>query len=170
MAILDTDFLSSFFKIGKLNLILKALDLKHVTIPSTVYEELKEAKFFDEIVSLFAFKEKELSDDKFIFVKNVDLSSLKENFTEEETITLGKGELGCFVLAKKSGDNVLIDDDRARAIAKEKGLKVMSIPSFLLYCKRKNVISLDGLKQIVNDLKAKDYYEFSEEIKNMLLE
>lgn len=68
MAILDTDFLSSFFKIGKLNLILKALDLKHVTIPSTVYEELKEAKFFDEIVSLFAFKEKELSDDKFIFV------------------------------------------------------------------------------------------------------
>ena len=46
MAILDTDFLSSFFKIGKLDLILKTLDLKNVTIPSTVYKELKEAKFF----------------------------------------------------------------------------------------------------------------------------
>ena len=169
MAILDADFLSSFFKIGRLDLILKALNLKHVTVASTVYEELKEAKFFNEIVSLFTFKEKELSDERFILVKNVDLSAL-EHFTEEETITLGKGELGCFVLAKKSGETVLIDDNGARAVAREKGLKVVSLPSFLLFCKRKNIVSLDGLKEIVNDLKANDYYEFSEDVKKTLLE
>ncbi|MDP1694783.1 MAG: hypothetical protein Q8L34_04550, partial [Candidatus Woesearchaeota archaeon] len=88
MAILDTDFLSAFFKIGRLHLLLKALDLKHIIIPSTVYEELKETQFFDEIVSLFAFKEDELDDNRFILVKHVDLSSLKTEFTEEETITL----------------------------------------------------------------------------------
>ncbi len=93
MAILDTDFLSSFFKIGRLKLVLKTLNVKHVVVSSTVYEELKEAK----------------------------------------------------------------------------GLKVASIPAFLLFCKRKNVVSLDELKQIVNDLKAKDYYEFSEESRELLL-
>ena len=145
MVILDTDFLSSFFKIRKLHMILKAMNLKHLVIPSTVYEELKEAKFFDEIASLFAFKAKDLSDKKFILVKNAVLSTL-ENFTEEETTTLGKGELGCLILAKRSGETVLIDDSKARAAAKEKGLKVVSLPSFLLYCKRKNILSLDELK------------------------
>lgn len=81
MAILDTDFLSSFFKIGKLKLVLKVLNVKHVVVPSTVYEELKEAKFFNEISSLFAFNEKELNENRFILVKTVDLIELKENLT-----------------------------------------------------------------------------------------
>ncbi len=169
MAILDTDFLSSFFKIGRLKLVLKALNVKKVVVPSTVYEELKEAKFFNAISSLFAFNEKELDEDRFILVKPVDLIEWKANFTKEETITLGKGELGCFVLAKNTGDTILIDDQRARVVAKGKGLKVASIPAFLLFCKKKNVVSLDELKQIVNDLKAKDYYEFSEESRELLL-
>ena len=168
MAIMDTDFLSSFFKIGKLDVILKALNLNHITIPSTVYEELKKSKFFDEIVSLFAFKEKELNDRRFVLVKNVDLSKL-DSFTEEEMRILGKGELGCFLLAK-SGETILVDDSKARSVAKEKGLKVVSVSSFLLYCKRKSIVSLSELEQIVNDLKTKDHYEFTEEIKKTLLE
>jgi predicted nucleic acid-binding protein len=169
MVILDTDFLSSFFKIRKLNLILKTLNLKHITIPSTVYEELKKAKFFDEIISLFAFKKKDLTNERYILVKNVDLSELT-NFTEEEITLLGKGELGCFLLANRSGETVFIDDNKARMVAKEKGLKVVSLPSFLLFCKKKGVISLDELKHIVNDLKAEAYYEFTEDVKKTLLE
>ena len=169
MAILDTDFLSSFFKIGKLKLVLRALNLKHVVIPSTVYEELKEAKFFNEISSLFAFNEKELNENRFILVKTVDLMEWKENFTKEETITLGKGELGCFVLAENSGDTILIDDQRARVVAKGKGLKVVSIPAFLLFCKKKNVVSLNEIRKIVEELREMDYYEFSEESRELLL-
>ncbi len=170
MAILDTDFLSSFFKIGKLKLVLKALNVKQVVVPSTVYEELKEAKFFYEISSLFAFDEKELDENRFILVKPVDLIEGKANFTKEETLTLGNGELGCFILAKNTKDTILIDDQKARVIAKRKGLKVVSIPAFLLFFKRKNVVSLDELKQIVNDLKVKDYYEFSEESRKVLFD
>lgn len=169
MAILDTDFLSSFFKIGKLKLVLKALNVKHVIVPSTVYRELKEAKFFNEIASLFTFDEKELNGDRFILVKTVDLIEWKANFAKEEITTLGKGELGCFILAKNSGDTILIDDQRARAVAKGKGLKVVSIPAFLLFCKRKNVVFLDELRQIISDLKVKDYYEFSDESRELLL-
>ncbi|HIG92847.1 TPA: hypothetical protein HA242_03325 [Candidatus Woesearchaeota archaeon] len=169
MAILDTDFLSSFFKIGKLKLVLRALNLKHVVIPSTVYEELKETKFFNEISSVFAFDEKELNENRFILVKTVDLMEWKENFTKEETITLGKGELGCFVLAENSGDTILIDDQRARVVAKGKGLKVVSIPAFLLFCKKKNVVSLNEIRKIVEELREMDYYEFSEESRELLL-
>ena len=169
MAILDTDFLSSFFKIGKLKLVLKALNVKHVVVPSTVYEELKEAKFFNEISSVFAFNEKELNDDRFILVKTVDLMEWKENFTKEETITLGNGELGCFILAENSSDTILIDDQRARVVAKGKGLKVVSIPAFLLFCKRRNVVSFDEIRKIVEELKEMDYYEFSEESRELLL-
>ena len=168
MAILDTDFLSSFFKIGKLDLILRALNLEYVTVPSTVYEELKKAKFFDDIVSLFAFKEEELSHKKFILIKNVNLGVLAD-FTEEERITLGKGELGCFVLGKNK-ELILIDDSKARTVAEKKNLKVVSVSSFLLYCKKNNIISVDELKQIIDDLKVKDYYEFTDEIKKILLE
>ncbi len=166
---MDTDFLSSFFKIGKLKLVLKALNVNKVVVPSTVYEELKEAKFFNEMVSLFAFNETELSTERFILVKPVDLIEGKVNFTKEGTITLGKGELGCFILAKNTEDTILIDDQRARVIAKGEVLKVTSIPAFLLFCKKKNVVSLNELKQIVNDLKTEDYYEFSEESRELLL-
>lgn len=170
MAILDADFLSSFFKIGKLKLVLKALNVKQIVVPSTVYEELKDAKFFNEISSLFAFNEKELDEDRFILVEPIDLTEEKANFTKEETITLGKGELGCFVLAKNTGDTILIDDQRARVIAKGKGLKVASIPAFLLFCKKKNVVSFDSIREIVEELKERDYYEFSEESRRLLLD
>ncbi|MDP1695221.1 MAG: hypothetical protein Q8L34_06825, partial [Candidatus Woesearchaeota archaeon] len=69
----------------------------------------------------------------------------------------------------KTSDIILIDDHRARTVAQEKSLKVVSIPSFLFYCKRKHIVSFDDLQQIVYDLKTKDYYEFSEDVKKMLL-
>lgn len=109
-----------------------------------------------------------MNEERFILVKTVDL--WEENFSREEMATLGKGELGCFILAKNSGDIILIDDQRARGIAAEKGLKVVSIPAFLLFCKRKKIISEDGVREIVEELKEKDYYEFSEEFRDLLLE
>ncbi len=168
MAILDTDFLSSFYKIGKLKLVLEVLNLKQMIVPSTVYDELKEAKFFNEIASLFAFNEKELNEERFILVKTVDL--WEENFTREEMATWGQGELGCFILAKNSGDIILIDDQRARGIAAEKGLRVASIPAFLLFCKKRSIVSGESIKGIVEELREKDYYEFSEEFRDLLLE
>ena len=168
MVIVDTGFLSSFFKIGKLKFVLKVFNLKCLIIPTTVYEELKEAKFFEQIMASFAFRTTDVNDNQFILVKSVDLNELKECF-QEETKILGNGELGCFLLAKKTDDKLLIDDQKARAVAKEKGLKVVSITTFLLYCKKKKILSLNEIIQIIKELKEKDYYELSNEVKEMLL-
>lgn len=40
MVVVDTDFLSSFFKIGKLKLILKTLNINHITIPSQHHRKI----------------------------------------------------------------------------------------------------------------------------------
>lgn len=168
--VLDADFLSSFFKIGRLRLVLKALNVKCIVIPSTVYEEVKVAPFFDELALHVVFKEDEVDNDRFIFVKQVDLSEDNDYFTEEEKMNFGKGEIGCFLLAKMSGEVILIDDQIARSAAKENGLKVLSIPAFLLFCKKKKIISLLEIREIIKELKEKDYYEFSEEAREALLE
>lgn len=165
MAILDTDFLSSFFKVGKIKLILKALQIEHIVVPSTVYDELKEAQFFNEIASLFVFDKNELNKEKFILVKAIEGEA---NFTKEEMNNLGKGEIGCFILAKNINDTILIDDQKARIIAKKKGLKVVSISTFLLFCKKKKILSSENIREIVAELKEKDYYEFSDDVKQTL--
>ncbi|HLC20374.1 MAG TPA: hypothetical protein VJK72_05610 [Candidatus Nanoarchaeia archaeon] len=108
-----------------------------------------------------------MNSDRFILVKTVDM--LGSDFTDEEKITLGKGELGCFILAKNSDDIIFIDDQNARSVAKEKSLKVISIPTFLLLCKKKNIVSIKEMRENVEDLKEKDYYDFSAEARELLL-
>jgi len=51
MIVLDTDFFSSFFKIGRLDLILDVTGEEKLVIPGTVYDELQRTNFFDEIAT-----------------------------------------------------------------------------------------------------------------------
>lgn len=169
MVIIDTDFLSSFFKINRLRLILESLNIKNFIIPSTVYEEIKNSNFFEDISHLFVFKERDLTEKSYIFVKNVDLNYTSKYFNKEGINDFGKGEIGCFLLAKETNDKILIDDKYARNFAKNNNIKVISIPAFLLRSKTKNILSLEEIKQIIKDLKEKDYYEFSKEIKDLLV-
>ena len=168
MAIIDADFLSSFFKIHKLKLILASFNIKNLVVPSTVYEELKNSNFFEDISHLFVFKEEDLTEKSYILVKHVNLNLLSKYFDAKKLGIFGKGEIGCLLLAKETDDKVLIDDKRARDFAKENKIDAASIPSFLIYCKNKNIISSKEMRQIVKDLKEKDYYRFTKEIEKLL--
>jgi predicted nucleic acid-binding protein len=169
MIVLDTDFFSSFFKIGKLEFILDVTGEKEMVIPETVYDELKRTSFFDKILYRIAFSEDDLSGERYILVKKVDLS-ICNNFIDPKEITeLGKGELGCMVLAEEHGAEILISDRHARKTAKDKKLKAISIPTFLLRYKRQRKISVEEIKGIIKDLREKDFYEFSNEVEEELL-
>ena len=50
MIISDTDFISSFAKIGKVDLIFDALKVKEITITQAVYNELKEVPVFEKLL------------------------------------------------------------------------------------------------------------------------
>ena len=169
MIVLDTDFFSSFFKIRRLKLILDVSGEEKVVIPGTVYDELKRTSFFDEILHRIAFSEDDIGDERYILVKKVDLSICDGFIGSEEMTGLGKGELGCMVLAKEHGAEILISDRRARQIARDKKLKAISIPTFLLRYKRKGKFSIEEIKGFIRDLREKDFYEFSKEVEGELL-
>ena len=169
MIVLDTDFFSSFFKIGKLELILDVSGEEKLVIPETVYDELKRTNFFNEILVRLVFSEDALSEGRYILVKRVDLSICDDFIEPKEITSLGKGELGCIVLAKEHGAVILISDRRARQIARDKKLKAISIPTFLLRYKRERKISVEEVKGIIKDLREKDFYAFSKEVEEELL-
>jgi len=169
MIVLDTDFFSSFFKIGRLKLILDVSGEEKVVIPGTVYDELKRTSFFDEILYSVAFSEDDIGDERYILVKKVDLSICDSFIDSEEMTDLGKGELGCMVLAKEHGAEILISDRRAREIARGKKLKAISIPTFLLRYKRKVIYTIEEIKGFIRELREKDFYVFSKEVEGELL-
>ena len=153
--IIDTDFLSSFFKIGKIDLIFKAFYIKEIFICQAVMKELQEARFYEDLLNFIR--------------KNENKITIKSQLTKETKEDFGEGEIESIYLAEQTNSLLLMDDRAAGRFARTKGIAVLNIPEFLLYCKEKSVISLDEIKMIIQDLKEKDYYRFTEEVEDELL-
>ena len=68
-----------------------------------------------------------------------------------------------FALCKRFKNSVLlISDNKARRIANKNGIVTLNISAFLLSCKEMGILESDDIANIIHDLRAKDYYEFSE--------
>lgn len=156
MIIADTDFLSAFLKINKLDVIFKALETNELVIPKTVLQELKNAPFYDKFLQFLSAEKNR------IVIKELEKKDSSEEF--------GKGELECISLAEKTNALLLMDDRAAGKFAKSKGITVMEIPTFLLHCKISNNLSKEEIMKVIKELKEKDYYEFNKEIEEILLE
>jgi predicted nucleic acid-binding protein len=64
---------------------------------------------------------------------------------------------------------LLISDNKAREIASKNKIAVLNIPAFLLACKEAGILDRGNIATIIRELKEKDYYEFSEEEKQRLI-
>lgn len=155
MIVSDTDFLSAFSKIDRIDLIFKVFKTKEITITKAVYDELKEAPVFDLLLSYFSAKENK------IIIKKVSAKDVPEN--------LGTGERESITLAKDKKAKLLMDDRDAGEYAESKGVDVIDIPAFLFHCKKKNILSVSEIRSIINNLKDKDHYEFETKVKEELL-
>ncbi len=153
MVIVETDFLSSFVKIESTGLIFKAFNTSKITIPSAVLHELEKTLFFEKIL--------EMIDSNSIEVRKVNVA-VSEKF--------GAGELECITLAKETDEILLMNDQVAIKYAEKRGITLLDVPTFLLYCKRKNIVSKREIQQMIHLLKEKDYYEFNNEVKQTLLQ
>lgn len=155
MIIADTDFLSAFLKIDRLELIFKALETKEIVITGAVLHEIEQAPIYTKLLDVLQSKEQKI---------------LVENATPIESEEFGRGEIESISLAQKSNALLLINDRKAAKYAESRGITTIDIPIFLLYCKTINLLSNKELIQIIKDLKEKDYYEFSEEAREALLD
>lgn len=159
--ILDTDFLSSFIKIDRLELIKRFFKVRYLIITTQVYDELRISDFFPKVAKVFVFDRGKLSEDGFILVK------VSEEIKDKK---LGSGEKSAIKMAQRMKDSVLLMDDKlARKRAEILGIEVYSIPTFLNACKEKGIISKKEICDVIKNLKKRDHYEFNEDIKQQLI-
>jgi predicted nucleic acid-binding protein len=158
--ILDTDFLSSFLRIGRCDLVRRLYQIEQATIPTAVHRELAQTTLLPQLLAI-----------PWIIV-TTEIPSVGETLVQDSTFqALGCGEQECILLARVLPDVVLLmSDNKARQFARSLGVIVANIPAFLLACKMAALVSLEQMAQIIDDLKTKDYYEFRPEIRRALLE
>ncbi len=154
MIIADADFLSAFLKINCLELVFKALETKEIVIVKAVLHEIKQAPIYHKLLDALQSEKQKIT------VKEV---------TAPDSEDFGRGEIEFISLAEKSNGLLLMNDRKAARFAENRGIIVMDIPLFLLHCKTSNHLSNTELIQIIKDLKEKDYYQFSTEVKERLL-
>ena len=150
--ICDTDFLSSFLKIERLELVRDLFKAKNIYIPVAVLSEVAKTSLITALLDKEWVKVKNVSD--------VDFKKMKRN---KEFTNLGSGEKECFALCKRFENSVLlISDNKARKVANKNGIVTLNISAFLLSCKEMGILESNDIASIIRDLREKDYYEFSE--------
>ena len=157
--ICDTDFLSSLLKIERLELVKDLFKKENLYIPVAVLGEIAKTDLVTDLL-----------DKNWIKLKKVNYHDLKKMESDEEFQNLGSGEKECLVLCKQFRDSMLlISDNKAREIAKKNNIAVLNISAFLLACKDVGLLSSEDIAIIIQDLKDKDFYEFSKEEKQKLI-
>lgn len=158
--VLDTSFLSSLFKVGRLGLVRDFFGASSAYIPDAVFKELSKTNFFKDFITLIASDDKKADKERWVVV--LDSEGI-------EGIELGSGEKAAIALAKRLNGVLLIDDRKAKMIAKEHGIKAYDLHAFLYSCKKRGIVDKNAMADIIQDLKAKDYYEFKASIEKELL-
>ena len=165
MIILDTCILSSLAKINRLDL-LHILFRKHFCyITPSILQELNTNKIagfkfvnkIEEMLSFIDVKNK-------ICVLSPESEELEQAYTIKDTHNLSLVDCECIVLARTRGAILLTDDTKLGNAALEEGiLEVYDLKSLL----RANIVkgTINGrneLGEIIDQLRRKDYYLFSE--------
>ncbi len=157
--ILDTDFLSSFLKIGRCNLIRSFYQVEQAIIPTAVHRELAQTDLLTPLLAIH-----------WINVPSVQALP-DETLLQDATFqTLGAGEQACIALARTLPEAVLLmSDNKARRFGQSLGVTVINIPAFLLACKMAGMINPEQMAQVIQDLGDKDFYRFKAEVRDALL-
>lgn len=152
--VVDTDFLSAFFKINRVELIYEALETDKLYVTQAVFEELTKAPFFDRLAE---------------HMEKIELIGIDKLHKNVQSAKLGKGELESISYALETNSVLLTNDKKAGEFAEDSGVKVLDIVSFLLLCREIDLLSVDDIKNIMVSLNKYDYMEFSQEQRRLLL-
>ncbi|KAB2945340.1 MAG: hypothetical protein MPEBLZ_02414 [Candidatus Methanoperedens nitroreducens] len=157
VVIIDADFLSSFLKIGKLALIKNFFKVEKLFIPVAVFNEIARTKLVKHVFEV-----------KYLQIETVDEKSIAN--LDMDFDNLGNGEKECIALCKNYRKSLLLTSDKkALDIARKQGVMAINIPAFLLACKSAAFLNTYEISCIIQDLKIKDYYEFSDDMRKRLL-
>lgn len=94
--------------------------------------------------------------------------SVKDHDLKRSYDEFGRGEIACIEVCREQ-DLILMDDRKAKEFAHKRGKSCFDLPTFLYTCNKKEIIDQAELKEIIKELKEKDYYELSSEVRELLL-
>lgn len=153
MIVIDTDFLSTFLKIGRLELVLSFFQCTFVIIPSAVLKEIERTDFFTEHHDLLVFSEEEATTMRPLLVQRANKSITN--------LSLGEGEREAISLALERDASLLMNDKAAMRIAKSHGVDVVDTYSFLLVCHDSGFLERSEMERIIRDLEREDSFRLS---------
>lgn len=165
MIIIDTCILSSLAKIDRLDL-LDLLFKKHFCyITPSILKELGTNKiagfrFVEKIEEMVSFTDAKNK----ICILSPESKELEQAYILKDRYKLGLADCECIVLAKSKNAILLTDDTYLGKVASQEGIKqVYDLKSLL----EANIIAgkikhRKELEEIIENLKQKDYYLFSE--------
>ena len=157
--VLDTDFLSSFLKIERLELVRGFFRTEHFLVPTAVYREIAVTPLLPALARI-----------PWVQIRTIERNQAPDWISDREFSELGDGEQEAIVLASILGDSTLLmSDRRAGHYARRRNIDVVNIPAFLLAYRRSGLASLKTIQKLIDTLKEKDHYGFSKAVLEQLL-
>ncbi|MFB3040703.1 MAG: hypothetical protein ACE1ZS_02705 [Candidatus Poribacteria bacterium] len=150
---MDCDFLSSFLKINRIELVKQVYHVDQIIITQAVDTEISKTRL-----------KVDMDRRGDIYVETVDPEIVFDD------PNLGLGERESIALATQYSSSVLLmSDKKAVRIAMEQGVNVTNIPIFLSFCKAISLLTISEIAQIIDDLATRNGYQFRSEDRNHLL-
>ncbi|MFL6192528.1 MAG: hypothetical protein ACJ75H_00045 [Thermoanaerobaculia bacterium] len=157
--VFDTDFLSAFLKIDRLDLVRRFFQVEAAFVPPAVYREIARTDLLEKLVAV-----------PWIQVQGPEAPGSPILSDDPDLANLGLGEREAIALAaERAGSTLLTNDNKARSTAVRRGVVAITIPAFLLACKDAGVASRDEISRLVTALEERDHYGFRKDVRERLL-
>ncbi len=142
--VFDTNIVSTFAKVNKLELLAKLFGKEEMLIPKGVVNDLVNSNLeLSVIINSNVFRVTELANEEHILVR--DYSDIK---------SLGQGELECIAICKNR-DNIFITNDyRAIKFAESLSIKVIDLKTLLISLRE--ILNTEELRKLMIDIETKD--------------
>ena len=149
--VFDTDIISAFAKIKRLDLLQKLFPRDEFFIPSAVYEELIKAQeigyeFAKYVIDSELFKTLTLGDEEKDFVN--DLSPGRKS--------LGSGEKEAIALCRHRGYALITNDNDAKNICDENSMEFFDLNMLLKTLWKSEIMKKEEVAKLIDEIETRD--------------
>jgi predicted nucleic acid-binding protein len=147
----DTDILSVFAKIDRLDLLEEAFPNADLQIVEEVYDELEHARENE-----YSFPEKIFQTTDTVTLKQEELEEYREKKDRAEFLPLSKADLKTFVAANEREILLLSNDSHLLEVSDQEQVLALDIYEILEILYQKNKIDREQIQKIGKQVKQKD--------------
>ncbi len=147
----DTDILSVFAKIDRLDLLEDAFPNAEMIIVEAVYDELEKAE-----ENGYSFPEKIFNSTDTTTLKDQELEKYRQKRDRPEFLPLSKADLKTFIAAEEREILLLSNDSHLLEVSDQKHVLALDIYNILEVLYQKNKLDRSQIKEIGKQVKRKD--------------